>query len=125
MATGAAGPILVVEDDQDIRETIATVLGEEGYAVVVAANGAEAIEILRRDGAQRPRFILLDLMMPVMNGWELNELLRKDVDLSMIPVVVLSGDATVTDRADDLGAAAVLRKPVSLAKLLEVVRRFD
>ncbi len=90
--TDTRGPILVVEDDQDIRETIATVLVEEGYPVVPVANGAEAIAYIRREGALQPRLILLDLMMPVMNGWEFSAELRNDAGGAAIPIVVLSGD---------------------------------
>jgi len=117
------GPILVVEDDADIRETIAAVLAEEGHALALAADGAEALKVLRGRGP-RPRLILLDLMMPVMNAWELRTELLKDEELAAIPIVVFSGDAHVADKAASLGAADVLIKPISLANLLEVVARF-
>ena len=118
------GPILVVEDDQDIRETLASVLTDEGYSVVPAANGAEAIAYIRGEGASRPRLILLDLMMPVMNGWEFSAELRNHEGGAAIPVVVLTGDANVDDTAAELGAADLLRKPISLKTLLELVARF-
>jgi CheY-like chemotaxis protein len=121
---GTLGPILVVEDDEDIRETIAAVLADEGHWVVLAANGAEAIAYVRRQGALRPRLILLDLMMPVMSGWEFSAELRKDAASATIPVVVLSGDAKVEEKAAGLGAADLLRKPISLDKLFELVGRF-
>jgi CheY-like chemotaxis protein len=127
---GAAGPggrdrcVLVVEDDDDIRESIVDVLEAEGYAVEHAAHGADALELLRRHGAQLPCVILLDLMMPVMNGWEFRALQREDDRLASIPVVVLSGDARAADDAANLGCAAALSKPVSLDDLLALVARF-
>jgi CheY-like chemotaxis protein len=118
------GPVLVVEDDQDIRESIADILREEGHPVEVAGNGAEALEVLRRKGAHRPCLIILDLMMPIMNGWDFRAALLKDDGLASIPIVVLSGDAHVKDKATELGCAGSVGKPISLAKLLELVERF-
>jgi CheY-like chemotaxis protein len=115
--------VLVVEDDQDIRESIAETLEEEGFSVVTAAHGGIAMENLRR-AARRPSLILLDLMMPVMNGWEFCAELRKDGANSEIPIVVLSGDARVSDHASSLGAIDVLAKPITLAQLLDVVKRY-
>lgn len=121
----ARGPVLIVEDDQDIRESIAEVLRDEGHAAETAAHGAEALALLRRESHPPPRLILLDLMMPVMNGWELCAELLKDARLASIPVVVLSGDARVAGKAAELHADGALAKPVSIAGLLEVVERFS
>ena len=120
----ARGPILVVEDDQDIRESIAEVLRDEGHEAWTAAHGAEALALLRRAGCPVPRLILLDLMMPVMNGWEFRAELSKDALLASIPIVVLSGDARITGKAAELRAAGALAKPVSITGLLEVVGQF-
>ena len=115
------GPILIVEDDEDIRETIADLLVDEGYPIVVAADGAEALRLLHGAGAQRPRLILLDLMMPVMNAWDFRKELVKDEQLADVPIVLLSGDARVMDKSASFGAVRALLKPISLVDLLNVV----
>jgi CheY-like chemotaxis protein len=114
--------VLVVEDDEDVRETVAGILEDEGYRVGRAANGLEALAYLR-DAAPLPGVILLDLMMPVMNGWEFRAAQQAERRLAAVPVVVLSGDAQVVQKAERLGAVAVLGKPVSILHLLEVVGR--
>lgn len=119
-SAGADRPILVVDDDDDIREIVAIVLGEEGYPIVTAANGAEAIARLRRTELPRPRLILLDLMMPVMNAQELRDAMDADGG-PPIPIVVLSGDTQVAAKAAKLGAAAAISKAISLERLLSVV----
>jgi CheY-like chemotaxis protein len=103
--------ILVVDDDRDVRETVATVLDGEGYHVRCAENGAQALAMLH---GPKPSAIVLDLMMPVMSGWELLEAVRDDVELSRIPVVVLSA---VRAPANLLH----LTKPVSLEELVRTL----
>jgi two-component system, chemotaxis family, chemotaxis protein CheY len=117
------GPILIVEDDDDIRESLGLLLSLEGYAVESAANGVDALGMLDRPGAERPKLILLDLMMPVMNGIEFHQELRRRPALSGLPVVVLSGDPSVDQKAATMGVAGALRKPVEGDRLIEVVRR--
>jgi CheY-like chemotaxis protein len=114
--------VLVVEDDEDIRDSIAENLEDEGYLVVTAAHGGIALDLLRQD-APRPSLILLDLMMPVLNGWEFCAELRKQRPNIDIPIVVLSGDPHVEDHASSLGAVDALAKPISLERLVDVVRR--
>jgi len=116
-----AGPdvVLVVDDDYDIREALSDVLASEGYSVVTAADGGEALERLR--GGVRPAVMLLDLMMPRVSGVEVIDALRKDESLSQIPVVVCSANRGYGP--DDLGVHDVLRKPVSVEELLDVVAR--
>jgi CheY-like chemotaxis protein len=114
--------VLVVEDDPTIREVLVEVLGEHGYEAIGAANGREALDAL--DGAgHQPCVILLDLMMPVMDGRSFREQQLSRPELSGIPVIVLSAhlDHTVTT---DLHAAAYLRKPVRLAEVLRSVRTY-
>ncbi len=113
--------ILVVEDDDAIRETIAELLEEEGYVVSRAANGAEALDCLHRDGAAA--LILLDLMMPTMNGWEFRAQQRSEPALAGIPVVVLSADNALEQKARSLGVDAWLAKPFEVERLLETVDR--
>lgn len=112
--------ILVVDDDPDIRETLAELLQEEGYAVTSAAHGAEALSALRTD--PRPGLILLDLMMPIMDGWQFRAEQKKDPELASIPVVVIS--ATGRDEfVSSLGAAQFLKKPINLEQLLAAVEQ--
>ncbi len=106
--------VLVVDDDPAIRAALGEILVEEGYIVVTTADGREAIALAR---TRRPQVILLDLMMPMMTGWELVEHLRRDPELRSIPVCILSAYA---DRAP-AGVAAVLRKPLELEWLLQVI----
>ncbi|HKV54793.1 MAG TPA: response regulator [Candidatus Binataceae bacterium] len=108
-----------MEDDTDVLTTMGEILALNGYSVALARNGREAFERL---AAQRPRVILLDLMMPVMDGKQFLELRRGDQALAEIPVVVLSA---IADRAHDLGdVSEVLLKPVDINALLSTIDRF-
>jgi signal transduction histidine kinase/CheY-like chemotaxis protein len=115
--------VMIVEDDVDIREAIVEVLADNDYRPLGAANGKEAIERLR-DAADKPCVILLDVMMPVMDGWQFRALQREDPELGTIPVVVLSAHANLLETAEKMVAAAYLGKPVMLATLLATVQRF-
>jgi CheY-like chemotaxis protein len=117
------GALLLVEDDFDIREALSGILRDEGYTVRGASNGAEALETLRRDPAVD--LIVLDLMMPVMDGWAFRQIQREDPKLSHIPVLVLSADAGARERVQALGAVAFLRKPVQLDALLDAVAQYS
>jgi CheY-like chemotaxis protein len=108
--------ILVVDDDDDIREMIAEALVLNGYRVSTAPNGTVALEQAR---AHRLDLIILDLMMPVMNGWQFLEAQREDPDLATIPVVVV----TATLDAQVESASMLLRKPFDLDTLLTIVAR--
>ncbi len=114
--------ILIVEDDFMIRETIAELLREEGYEITCAPNGLEALRLLA-DGAP-PDLILLDLMMPIMNGWELRHALALDPRLAHIPVVVISAGSTGSERASAMGADGFLPKPFEMQSLLATVGRY-
>jgi CheY-like chemotaxis protein len=108
--------ILIVDDDEGIREVLAESLELEGYRVQVCVNGADALARLR-DGA-RPDLILLDLMMPVMDGWQFRREQLADARLAQIPVVVITAAGTLREQID---ARHVLRKPFDLVDLLRVV----
>jgi CheY-like chemotaxis protein len=110
--------VLVVEDDADVREAIAETLRFEGFAVAVACDGREAL-IHLVSGAGRPSLILLDLMMPGMNGWELLERMGGDPTLASIPVCIVSASGCAPPR----GALDALHKPFQIQALLEVVAR--
>jgi two-component system, OmpR family, response regulator CpxR len=106
--------VLVVDDDQAIREVIAEVLRDEGYEVLCAENGLQALRELHKE--HHPDLVLLDLMMPVMSGWEVLEELQADAELSRIPVVVVSA-------MNAPGACEHLAKPIDLERLLATVVR--
>jgi CheY-like chemotaxis protein len=112
-------PILIVEDDDDIREAMAAFLEAEGYQVVEAANGEEALRLLR--SARQFCLVLLDLYMPVMNGWEFRDAQLRDPTIAAIPVVIISADRTAGQKAMQLGAVDYMVKPIDFARLLGAV----
>ena len=116
-------PILVVDDDADIRETIVEVLEDNGHRTIAAANGTEALDKLRMLG-DVPCLILLDLMMPVMDGVAFREAQMGDPDLAKIPVIILSAFRDSAETAKQLNAAGHLPKPVRLDALIEMVDTF-
>jgi CheY-like chemotaxis protein len=109
-----AGRVLVVDDDEAIRDVVAEVLRDEGYSVVCAENGAQAMREMQGD--HHPDLVLLDLMMPVMSGWEVLEQLQADEELAQIPVVVVSAMTAP-------GVREHLAKPIDLDHLLDTVGR--
>jgi CheY-like chemotaxis protein len=113
--------LLVVEDDPDVRIAMAEALSELGYEVGLAANGVEAFEQLR--SGPRPGLILLDLMMPIMDGWTFLGLQRLDPELAAIPVVILSASVPPGTSVSDLAAQALLEKPFGLDRLVETLGR--
>jgi CheY-like chemotaxis protein len=114
--------VLIVEDDADVREALVFFLQGEGYEVVEAGHGAEALQELHRN--DRVGLILLDLMMPVMNGWEFRAAQTNDPRLAAIPVVIITADHSAARKAADAGAAGCLLKPVDLPDLLDYVGRY-
>ena len=115
-----ACPVLIVEDDQDLREMMAQLLTLEGYAAATVANGREALDYLQ--DARTPDVILLDLMMPVMDGWEFRRRQQADPALAGVPVIVLS--ALDPSRAAGVDAVAFLEKPLDFDRLLALVRTY-
>jgi CheY-like chemotaxis protein len=111
------GYLLVVDDDDAVRETLTALLSAEGYTVASAENGQAALEHISRSGL--PALMLLDLNMPVLNGWGVLAALQRDAALAAIPVVVTTGDQRRPTTAD--GAAAVLEKPMEAEELLSVI----
>ena len=113
----AAGRVLVVDDDPDILDALSEILEVEGYEVQRARNGREALERLEQ---RLPDVVLLDLMMPVMDGWEFARSLSP---AARPPIIVLSADRNVSTRAREIGALEWLAKPFELSDLLAAVRR--
>lgn len=112
--------ILIIDDDHDLLEVLRTILSEEGYAVNIATDGAVALARLR--SGLRPSVILLDLMMPGMNGWSFREALLADPALAGIPVVVLSGDHRSVSENAPRDVTYRLLKPIELSTLLDVLK---
>jgi CheY-like chemotaxis protein len=110
-------PVFIVEDDFDVRELFADTLAEAGYDVATASNGREALEHLRKTG-DAPGVILLDLMMPVMDGWQMKRELASDPSLNDIPVVMMTASRNLGPVSGD-----VLLKPFPLDALLATVER--
>jgi CheY-like chemotaxis protein len=113
-------PVLIVEDDDDLREMMAQLLSLEGFHAAAVANGREALDYLKHEDA--PGLILLDLMMPVMDGWEFRRHQQADPALAGVPVIVFS--ALDQGRAGDLSAEAILKKPLDFDRLLALVRSY-
>jgi CheY-like chemotaxis protein len=111
--------MLVVEDEENIRESVAALLEVEGYEVETADNGAQALAFLKN--GPPVSLIFLDLMMPQMDGWAFRARQLNQPELQDIPVVVLSGARRIEKEVANLEPAAVLRKPVSIQELLEVI----
>jgi CheY-like chemotaxis protein len=113
-------PILIVEDDADLREMMAQLLTLEGFSPYAVSNGREALDYLRT--SERPDVILLDLMMPVMDGWEFRRVQQSEPALADVPVIILS--ALDAARADEVGGPTeFLKKPLDFDRLLALVRR--
>jgi CheY-like chemotaxis protein len=119
----AVSTILVVEDDADIRSALCAILEDEGYRVARAANGQEALGLLH--AGLRPSVILLDLMMPVMDGSDFRAAQLREPELASIPVVVLTADGRFQEAAETLAAAAAFAKPFELKLLLRVLERLS
>ncbi len=111
------GTVLIVEDDPSIRETLAEVLLDEGYRVRTAENGKEALDMIA--GGFVPCIMLLDLMMPVMTGWEVVQHLEHDAGLHHVPYCVISAIASAAPPTSE----CVLNKPINLDELLSVVAK--
>lgn len=114
--------VFVVDDDVDIRNTLGELLRDEGYAVVTACDGRDALAKLK-DVVGIPCLILLDLMMPIMSGPQLYAQLQADPKLAPIPVVIVSADSDVRGKAAALGGQYIA-KPLRLETVLDVVERF-
>jgi CheY-like chemotaxis protein len=122
-AESSAKRVLIAEDDAAIREALGLVLRREGYAVVEAANGREALDRLHEQPC--PCLVLLDLMMPQVDGWTFLETKHRDSAIAAVPVLVLTalGDPA-PEAVLTLGAVGYLRKPISMEELLTEVRRW-
>jgi CheY-like chemotaxis protein len=115
-------PVLVIDDDAAICEALTPLLVEEGYRVVTAGNGSEALQRLR--SGLRPCAILLDLMMPVMDGWDFRAEQMRDPEIADIPVIIVTAAGfTAKTVMAQLGAADFVNKPPPPKALLDAIRR--
>jgi CheY-like chemotaxis protein len=117
---GACTGILVVDDDPDIRDSLREVLEDEGYQVACVSNGREALDYLK-SSAPRPCVILLDLMMPVMDGWQFRREQKQDPAIADIPLVVITATGK---RPVLIDAAELVMKPLDLTRLFEAIERY-
>ena len=113
--------VIVVDDDPAILDLVEMVLDEEGYTVRTASNGREALDLL---ATQQPSLVLLDLMMPVMDGWTFCRTVKDNAETRALPIVVMSADRHLGQKADDIRADAYLLKPFDIDNLLELVAKY-
>lgn len=113
-------PILIVEDDRDIRENLKELLESENYSVALASNGAIALEMIR-SGQVSPCLIFLDLMMPVMDGRKFLKEFHQEPEAQSIPVVILTADVEPVEGQ----VSAIIKKPVDLDAILEAIAKYS
>jgi CheY-like chemotaxis protein len=111
--------VLIVEDDKDIRDSLAQLLEDYGYEARVASNGREALDLLAE--APAPKLILLDLMMPVMDGSEFSKAASSRPQLASVPICLVTASARLPEGLP--GVVAVLRKPMDPLALIDIVQR--
>ena len=121
-AHAAEGCVMIVEDEADAREAMVELIEDEGFPAVGAVHGQEALEMLK--SGTRPSLILLDLKMPVMDGWGFCEALAADERLASIPVAILTASAIYDTLPHRRNGAGLFTKPVDFQRLLSLVRRF-
>ena len=114
--------ILIVEDDLDILDSMTEILEDRGYSVSTAADGLQALERLA-DGNRKPDLILLDLMMPNMNGLEFREEQLKNVAHAAIPIAIISADGNIKEKSEKLRANGFLKKPLKIQPLLDMIEQ--
>jgi excisionase family DNA binding protein len=116
-STAHTSTVLIVDDDENTRETLRDVVSEQGYTALTAIDGLDALNILRADGHQRPALILLDLAMPNLDGLGFLDEQRRDPRIASIPVIIITAG-----RQDDGTYGPVLRKPLEIGKLVDAIQ---
>lgn len=122
-ATGKGKKLLIVEDDPAIRETLAELLEIEGYSVDIAANGQEAMKYLL-SASLLPDLIILDLMMPVMDGYQFRNEQKKLNHLASIPTIIMTADGKIADKQKSTNSSAYLKKPLDFNAVMETVKQY-
>ena len=115
----APAPVMVIEDDHDVRVSLRSILEDEGFEVITATNGRDAISVLRSH-TLLPGLILLDLRMPIMDGWAFASVLKSDPVLAAVPVVVITADT----RSPPVNVIEVLQKPLKYGRLLQLAELY-
>jgi len=115
--------ILIIDDDKDIRDILAMILAAQGHEVATAVDGVEGLDQLRVSG--RPSLILLDMMMPRLDGEGFLKAMRSNPNTADIPVVILTGHTAARKKAAELGTAGCLVKPVELVELLRTIHQHN
>lgn len=113
--------VLIVEDEPDLRDTLREILTLKGYTCSTAANGREALERLRQ--VPVPQVVLLDLMMPVMSGWELLQALEREPQSSTQPAIVVTSAVADLSELSNRYSCPILQKPIDLPRLLDLIER--
>lgn len=113
------GYVLIVDDDEDIGETLSLILESRGYRCSVARDGEQALQLMHTQPL--PRVVLLDMMMPGMNGEDFRTAQLRDARLAGVPVVIMTGDGRAEEKAARLGVSRFLRKPIAIDDLIAVV----
>jgi CheY-like chemotaxis protein len=118
--------VLVVDDQRDVQDSLTGILELEGYRATSAANGKEALDILRASAGSRESYclVLLDLMMPVMDGWQFIAEQQRDPVIEAIPVVVISSIFDLSQEGTNLPVHSYLEKPLDVRRLLTIVRQY-
>jgi CheY-like chemotaxis protein len=122
-----AGNVLIVEDDEQLRELLTTILSADGFHAIGAEDGLEALHLLRtvrRRAPDAPCLVLLDLSMPRLSGDEFRRAQLGDPIVANVPIAVISGATDLKQRAAEMGAVATVAKPISYDAVLQVVRRY-
>jgi CheY-like chemotaxis protein len=117
-----AQKILIVEDNFDIRSTLVEILNLEGHPTIEASNGAVALQYIKNDKNPKPSMVLLDMMMPVMDGRAFLDALKEDPKNALVPVIIISA---VADKVDTSGANECLGKPMDINDLLNVIEKYS
>lgn len=116
--------VLLIEDDDDVRNVLEELICEEGFEVEAVANGKEALDLLARESHELPAMILLDMKMPVMAANEFRERQKENLDFEKIPVIMMSADKAIEHKAHALGISEVLRKPFEVHELLSLLEKY-
>ena len=116
--------ILIIDDDKVIRDTLGFILQEEGYSTTLAANGQEGLDLLA-NAERLPDVILLDIMMPVLNGIQFRQEQLNKPDIKRIPTIIMSADHSVHKNCASLGCKHVLKKPIDLDELLAILESHE
>ena len=115
--------ILIVEDDLDIRQSLADVLEDEGYPVLLAQNGEDGLKVLK-EVSNQPGLVILDMMMPVMDGFGFRDAQIKDPAMADIPTAIFSADGKLPEKAMKTGIKEFIRKPFNLNQLFDLAEKY-